>query len=63
MASLNPAVKKIWIEVQREHDIPVNAIGLAIEPEDKAILKIWRDEGIDRFMKGSTEYRALTPAL
>jgi hypothetical protein len=49
--SLNPAVKKNWIEVQKKHSNPVNAIGVKIEEKDKKTLTIWREEGIDKFVK------------
>jgi hypothetical protein len=48
---LNPAVKRNWIEVQKKHSVPVNAIGVKIEPNDEKTLQIWRDEGIDQFLK------------
>ena len=48
---LTPSAKKNWIEVQKRHDVPVNAIGVKINPKDEATLKIWRGEGIDQFMK------------
>jgi hypothetical protein len=49
--TLDPAVKKNWIELQKKHDVPVNAIGVKIDPKDKKTLKVWKDEGIDEFMK------------
>ncbi len=49
--ALDPAVKKNWIEVQKKHDYPVNAIGVKIDAKDAKTLKIWKDEGIDQFMK------------
>lgn len=48
---LDPAVKKNWIEVQKKHSNPVNAIGVKIEENDAKTLKIWREEGIDKFVK------------
>ena len=44
-------VRNMWSEVQKKHDVPVNAIGVKIKANDEATLKVWRDEGIDRFMK------------
>ena len=44
-------VKKMWATVQQKHDVPVNAIGIKIDSKDAATLKVWRDEGIDQFMK------------
>ena len=49
--ALDPAVKKNWIEIQKQHDKPVNAIGAKIDPKDEVTLKVWRKEGIDQFMK------------
>jgi hypothetical protein len=48
---LDPAVKKNWIEVQKQHNVPVNAIGLKIDPKDQATMKVWKDEGIDQYVK------------
>lgn len=48
---LQPQVKKNWIETQKRHDVPVNAIGIKIDPKDQATLKVWRSEGIDQFVK------------
>ena len=48
---LAPSVKKNWVELQKQYDHPVNAIGVHIAPKDGATLKVWRDEGIDKFMK------------
>ena len=44
-------VKKTWIEVQRKYDHPVNAIGVKIDSKDSRTLKVWREEGIDQFVK------------
>jgi hypothetical protein len=49
--ALDPAVKKNWIEVQKQHSVPVNAIGVKIDPNDEATLKVWKEEGIDQYMK------------
>jgi len=49
---LDSGVRKNWIEIQKRHDVPVNAIGLKIDPKDEATLRVWRDEGIDAFVKG-----------
>jgi hypothetical protein len=48
---IDASVKKNWVEVQKRHDVPVNAIGMKIDPKDEATLQVWRDEGIDRFQK------------
>jgi len=48
---LHPAVKKNWEEIQKKFSIPVNAIGVKIDPKDQATLKVWKEEGIDKFIK------------
>jgi hypothetical protein len=48
---LDPAVKKNWIETQKKFEYPVNAIGVKIDPKDEHTLKVWREEGIDKFVK------------
>ena len=47
---IDPKIKKNWIEIQKKHVEPVNAIGVQIDPKDKATLKVWKEEGIDKFM-------------
>jgi hypothetical protein len=49
--ALNETIKKSWIELQKKYDYPVNAIGLKIADRDAQTLRVWRDEGIDRFVK------------
>lgn len=49
--TLDTAVKKNWIEVQKKNTTPVNAIGVKIDPKDEKTLKVWKDEGIDQFIK------------
>ena len=48
---LDSAIKKNWIEIQKQHEVPINAIGVKIDAMDKKTLKVWKDEGIDQFMK------------
>ena len=48
---LSDSVKKNWIEIQKQYDHPVNAIGVKIDPKDEKTLGVWKEEGIDRFMK------------
>ncbi len=48
---LDPAVKRNWIEIQKEHAVPVNAIGVKIKSNDEKTLKVWKEEGIDKFLK------------
>jgi hypothetical protein len=49
--AIDPAIKKNWIEIQKNYDLPVNAIGVKIDPKDQKTLKVWREEGIDQFVK------------
>ena len=49
--AIDDAVKKNWIEIQKKYDVPVNAIGLKIDPKDQKTLKVWQEEGIDQFIK------------
>jgi hypothetical protein len=49
--SLDPAIKKNWIELQKQHHVPVNAIGVKIDSKDEKTLKVWKEEGIDQFIK------------
>ena len=49
--AIDSAIKKNWIEIQKRHDAPVNAIGVKIDPKDEKTLKVWKEEGIDQFMK------------
>ncbi len=48
---IDPAVKKNWEEIQKRFDVPVNAIGVKIDGKDQKMLKVWKDEGIDKFLK------------
>jgi len=48
---IKPEIKKSWIELQKNNDQPVNAIGVKISPNDNATLKVWKEEGIDQFVK------------
>lgn len=49
--TIDSSVKKNWIDVQKRHDVPVNAIGVKISPKDEKTLKVWKEEGIDQFVK------------
>ena len=40
--AVDPVVKKNWIEIQKQHDVPVNAIGVKIDPTDEKALSIYR---------------------
>ncbi len=49
--ALDPKIKRNWEEIQKKNGHPVNAIGVPIKPTDVAMLKVWKDEGIDKFVK------------
>lgn len=48
---LDPSVKRNWIEIQKNNNVPVNAIGVKIDPKDEKTLKVWKEEGIDQFLR------------
>lgn len=48
---ISERVKRNWIEIQKKYPYPVNAIGVRIDNKDTATLKIWREEGIDKFVR------------
>ncbi len=48
---IDPAVKKNWEKLQQQYDRPIDAMGCPIDPKDVETLKIWKQEGIDRFVK------------
>jgi hypothetical protein len=48
---IDPQIKKNWIEIQKKHGVPVNAIGIKIDSKDERTLSVWRSEGIDQFVK------------
>jgi len=49
--AIDPMFKKNWIEIQKTKSVPVNAIGMKIDPKDTNAMKIWQEEGIDKFLK------------
>ena len=49
--AIDPKVKKNWIELQKRNDVPVNAIGVKIDPRDAVTLSVWRNEQIDQYLK------------
>jgi len=49
--ALDEAIRKTWIEIQRHRDVPVNAIGVQIDPKDVDTLRAWRAAGIDHFVR------------
>lgn len=46
-----PRVKKNGIDLQKKCPVPVNALGVKIDPKDQATLRVWKQEGIDQFVK------------
>ena len=48
---IDGVIKKNWVEIQKKHDAPVNAIGVKIDPKDEATLCMWREEGVDKFVR------------
>ncbi|HEX3049905.1 MAG TPA: hypothetical protein VHP83_04560 [Aggregatilineaceae bacterium] len=48
---VDPTIKKQWEKVQAKYDYPVDALGRPIDPKDQKTLRVWQDEGIDRFVK------------
>jgi hypothetical protein len=49
--AMNEKIKKNWIEIQKKHTVPVNAIGVKIQDGDKKTLQKWKEEGIDEYLK------------
>ena len=49
--TLKPELKKAWIEFQRRSSVPVNGIGVKIDPNDKNTLERWEKEGINQHMR------------
>lgn len=49
--ALDPRIKKNWEELQKKFAHPVNALGMKIESKDQATLKVWKEEGLDKFLK------------
>ena len=44
-------VRKNWEQIQQKYDFPVNAIGVKIDTKDQKTMKVWKEEGIDSFVK------------
>lgn len=44
-------VRKNWVEIQKKYDHPVNAIGVKIDSKDAKTMSVWKEEGIDSFVK------------
>ena len=48
---LDPNARKQWEKIQSQYNYPVDALGRPINPKDQKTLAVWREEGIDRFVK------------
>lgn len=48
---IDEKIRNNWIEIQKKFDVPVNAIGVKINAKDEKTLKVWKEEGIDSFVK------------
>jgi hypothetical protein len=48
---IDPQVKANWEKMQSQYDYPVDALGRPIDPNDEETLTIWREEGIDSFVR------------
>ena len=48
---LEASIKQNWERIQQQYDYPVDALGRPIEPNDSETLRVWRDEGLDQFVK------------
>lgn len=49
--NIDPKIRRNWEEIQKRYSYPVNAIGMKIDNKDKETLRVWRENGIDKFMK------------
>lgn len=49
--AIDTAIKKNWIEIQKKHKVPVNAIGIQIKASDTKTLEKWKEEGIYIYLK------------
>ena len=49
--ALDSIIKENCIEIQKKSTAPANAIGIKINPKDEKTLKVWKEEGIDQFIK------------
>ncbi len=49
--ALDSRIKKNWIDIQKRNTVPVNAIGVKINPKDEKTMRVWKEEGIDEYLK------------
>jgi len=48
---VEPKIKANWEKLQEKYNYPVDALGRPIDQKDQETLKVWREEGIDRFLQ------------
>lgn len=48
---LDPNAKKQWEKIQAQYNYPVDALGRPIDAKDQKTLRVWQEEGVDRFVK------------
>ncbi len=48
---VDPNVKQNWEKIQEKYQYPVDALGRPIDPKDQETLKVWREHGIDQWVK------------
>ena len=48
---IDAQVKRNWEKLQTQYDYPVDAMGRPIDPKDHEMLKVWKEEGVDNFVK------------
>jgi hypothetical protein len=47
---IEATIKENWEKLQEKYNVPVDALGRPIDPKDQETLKVWHEEGIDRFL-------------
>jgi hypothetical protein len=48
---IETTIKDNWERLQEKYNYPVDALGRPIDPKDQETLKVWREEGIDQFVR------------
>jgi hypothetical protein len=49
--AIDPTVRENWEKLQEQYNFPVDALGRPIDQKDKDTLRVWQQEGIDRFLQ------------
>jgi hypothetical protein len=49
------AIRNNWKRIQTQFEYPVNPIGVKINTRENTILREWKEEGMDRFMKEDSD--------